>query len=98
MDRVGIRQLQKNAAITVEGIRLGESIEVTVRGRPVARLVPVAGTLVDRLEAAGTLTRATCNLRDLGPPRVRMPNGESASDRLARMRELIVRFAHRGRS
>jgi len=87
MDSIGVRQLQQNAATTVERVRLGEIIEVTVRGRPVARLVPVAGTLLDRLEAAGTLTRATGNLSDLGPPRVRMPRGESASERLARMRQ-----------
>ena len=87
MESIGVRQLQQNAATTVERVRLGESIEVTVRGRPVARLVPVSGTLLDRLEAAGTLTRASGNLNDLGPPRVRMPRGESASERLARMRE-----------
>lgn len=87
MDRIGVRQLQQNAASTVERVRLGEVIEVTVRGRPVARLVPVNGTLLDRLEAAGKLTRATGNLNDLGPPRIRMPRGESASARLARMRE-----------
>jgi len=87
MERIGVRQLQQNAASTVERVRLGEVIEVTVRGRPVARLVPVNGTLLDRLEAAGKLTRATGNLNDLGPPRVRMPRGESASARLARLRE-----------
>lgn len=87
MDSIGVRQLQQNAATTVERVRLGESIEVTVRGRPVARMVPVRGTLLDRLEAAGQLTRATGNLNDLGPPRVNMPRGESASARLARMRE-----------
>lgn len=87
MDRIGVRQLQQNAASTVERVRLGEVIEVTVRGRPVARLVPVNGTLLDRLDAAGKLTRATGNLNDLGPPRVRLPRGESASARLARMRE-----------
>jgi prevent-host-death family protein len=86
MDSIGVRQLQQNAATTVERVRLGESIEVTVRGRPVARLVPVSGTLLDRLEAAGTVIRASGNLSDLGPPRVRMPRGESASKRLARMR------------
>jgi prevent-host-death family protein len=87
MGSIGVRQLQQNAASTVERVRLGESIEVTVRGRPVAKLVPVSGTLLDQLEAAGKLTRATGNLNDLGPPRVKMPRGESASARLARMRE-----------
>lgn len=79
-------QLTDTTAATVERVRLGESIEVTVRGRPVEKLVPVGGTILDRLEAAGKLTRATGNLNDLGPPRVKMPRGESASARLARMR------------
>ena len=86
MESIGVRQLQQNAASTVERVRRGESIEVTVRGRAVAKLVPVSGTLLDRLEAAGKLTRAIGNLNDLGPPRVKMPRGESASARLARMR------------
>jgi len=53
----------------------------------VARMVPVSGTLLDRLEAAGRVTRAIGNLNDLKPPRVKMPRGESASARLERMRE-----------
>ena len=68
MDRVGVRQLQQNAAITVERVRLGESIEVTVRGRPVAKLVPVIGGLLDQLEASGRLKRGKGDLLDLGPP------------------------------
>jgi prevent-host-death family protein len=87
MESIGVRQLQQNAATTVERVRRGESIEVTVRGRPVAKLVPVDGSLLEQLEAAGKLTRATGNLNDLGPPRVKMPRGESASARLARMRD-----------
>lgn len=87
MGSIGVRQLQQNAATTVERVRLGESIEVTVRGRPVAKLVPISGTLLDQLEAAGKVTRAVGNLNDLGPPRVKMARGESASARLARMRQ-----------
>lgn len=86
MDSIGVRQLQQNAASTVERVRLGESIEVTVRGRPVARIVPVSGTLLDRLEAAGRLTRATGNLNDLGPPLKPRRGVELPSVTLARMR------------
>jgi prevent-host-death family protein len=68
MESIGIRQLQQNAAATVERVRRGASLEVTVRGRAVAHLVPVARTLLDQLEAAGRLTRATLTLEDLGPP------------------------------
>ena len=68
MDSIGVRQLQKNAAATVERVRRGESIEVTVRGRPVAKLVPVGSILLDQLEASGRLKRGKGDLLDLGPP------------------------------
>ena len=86
MDSIGVRQLQQNAATTVERVRLGESIEVTVRGRPVARLVPVAGSLLDQLEAAGRLKRGKGDLLDLGPPLKPRRGVELPSVTLARMR------------
>ena len=79
-------QVQQNAATTVERVRQGESIEVTVRGRPVARLVPVAGTLLDQLEAAGKLKRGKGDLLDLGPPLKPRRGVELPSVTLARMR------------
>ena len=86
METIGIRKLQQNAAATVERVRQGAIIEVTVRGRPVAKLVPIRGTILDQLEAEGMLTRATGRLEDLGPPRIKLPPGESASETLARLR------------
>jgi len=86
MDSIGVRQLQQNAATTVERVRLGESIEVTVRGRPVARLVPVVGTLLDQLEASGRLKRGKGDLLDLGPPLKPRRGVELPSVTLARMR------------
>ncbi len=86
MGSIGVRQLQQNAATTVERVRLGESIEVTVRGRPVARLVPVAGSLLDQLEAAGKLKRGKGNLLELGPPLKLRRGLEPPSVTLAKMR------------
>lgn len=86
MGSIGVRQLQQNAATTIERVRLGESIDVTVRGRPVARLVPISGTLLDQLEAAGRLTRGAGDLLDLGPPLKPRRGGEPPSVTLARMR------------
>ena len=86
MDSIGVRQLQQNAASTVERVRLGESIEVTVRGRPVAKLVPVGGTLLDQLEASGRLKRGKGDLLDLGPPLKPRRGVELPSVTLARMR------------
>jgi prevent-host-death family protein len=86
MESVGVRQLQQNAADTVDRVRRGETIEVTVRGRPVAKLVPVGGTLLDQLEASGRLRRGRGDLLDLGPPLKPRRGVERPSVTLARMR------------
>ena len=87
MRRVGVRALQQNAAGVLKEVRRGGRVEVTDRGRPVARLVPARGDdMLDALEDAGTLRRAEGDVLELGPP-VRPRKGvESASTRLARMR------------
>jgi prevent-host-death family protein len=41
MERIGIRELRQNASRYLARVANGEAIEVTDRGRPVARLVPV---------------------------------------------------------
>jgi prevent-host-death family protein len=86
MERIGVRQLQQNAADTVDRVRRGETIEVTVRGRPVAKLVPLGGTLLDQLEVSGRLRRGTGDLLDLGPPLKRRRGVELPSVTLAKMR------------
>jgi prevent-host-death family protein len=86
MESIGVRQLQQNAAATVERVRRGESIEVTVRGRPVAKLVPVSGTLLAQLEASGRLKRGEGDLLDLGPPLKPRRGVELPSVTLARVR------------
>lgn len=87
MDRIGVRQLQQNAATAIRRVRKGERIEVTDRGRPVAVLVPVTHeNVLDALEAAGRLVRASGDALDIGPP-IRLPRGaEAPSRRLLRLR------------
>lgn len=41
MHSVGIRALKQNASAVIARVANGESIEVTDRGRPVARIVPL---------------------------------------------------------
>ena len=87
MDRIGVRQLQQNAAATVRRVRRGELIEVTDRGRLVAMLVPAHGrSVIDDLEAAGRLVRAEDDLLDLGTPLRPRRGVELPSRRLTRMR------------
>jgi len=40
MERIGVRELRQHASRYLARVRLGETLEVTERGRPVARLVP----------------------------------------------------------
>lgn len=41
MQRIGLRELRQHASRYVDRAAAGESIEISVRGRPVARLVPI---------------------------------------------------------
>ncbi|MGH9010313.1 MAG: type II toxin-antitoxin system Phd/YefM family antitoxin [Acidimicrobiia bacterium] len=47
MESIGVRELRQQASRYLARVAAGESFEVTDRGRPVARLVPV---LADRWE------------------------------------------------
>jgi prevent-host-death family protein len=69
--RVGVRELRQNLSVYLERVVLGERLEVTDRGRPVAMLVPLPppSTLVDRLVAQGRAVPASRTLDDLPPLR-----------------------------
>lgn len=67
MERVGIRALQQNASAVVARVAAGEVIEITDRGRPVARLVPSNAGRLDALVAAGLARPATGRATDLPP-------------------------------
>jgi prevent-host-death family protein len=58
MDRIPVRELNQNTSAVLARVQRGESLEVTVSGTPVARLVPLTGTqsLLDRLVAEGCAT------------------------------------------
>jgi prevent-host-death family protein len=87
MKSVGIRILQQNAAAILREVSRGVEVEVTERGRPVARLVPVAAKdTIGFLESVGSLRRARKDLLALGEPLPVPKRGEPASRRLARMR------------
>jgi prevent-host-death family protein len=69
MRRIGIRELRQHASRYLRSVESGETIEVTDRGRPVARLVPLPrGGGIEDLMASGRLATATGDALDLGPP------------------------------
>ena len=61
MEKIGIRELRQNASVWIAKAKAGVTIQITERGRPVARLVPLtAGEQArDRLIADGQLIPAT---------------------------------------
>ena len=88
MNTVGVRELRQNASVLLRRVAAGESIVVTDRGRPVARLSPVTGTGgVAELRAAGLLREPLRKMRD-APPAVEVGAGElTASQALAAARD-----------
>jgi prevent-host-death family protein len=89
MRAIGIRSLQQNTARALKQVKRGATVEVTERGRRIAWLVPAAETqtVLESLEAGGRLVRAEGDLLDLGEPLRRSRKAETASRRLARMRQ-----------
>jgi prevent-host-death family protein len=68
MIRAGIRELRQNASGLIRRVIEGETIEVTERGRPVARIVPLHGRgVLDQMIAEGRATAARGDLLDLKP-------------------------------
>jgi prevent-host-death family protein len=68
MAKVGIRELRQNASAVVRRVAAGEVVEVTDRGRAVARIVPMHETSrLEQLVAEGRATEATGDLLDVKP-------------------------------
>jgi prevent-host-death family protein len=66
--RAGIRELRQNASVLIRRVIEGETVEVTQRGRPVARIVPLHGrSVMDQMVAEGRATAARGDLLDLKP-------------------------------
>lgn len=56
---VGIRELRTDLSSLIKRVRAGEELVVTDRGKPVARIVPIAGERkIDRLIREGIVTPA----------------------------------------
>jgi prevent-host-death family protein len=58
MDSIGVRELRQHASRYLARVERGETLEVTDRGRPVARLVPVTADTWADMIASGKVTLA----------------------------------------
>ncbi|WP_156661022.1 type II toxin-antitoxin system Phd/YefM family antitoxin [Mycobacterium sp. 852002-51163_SCH5372311] len=85
MQRIGVRELRQNASRYLALVASGEIVEVTQRGRLVARIVPAGGDAWADLVAAGEVIAASSNENLLSEPPGKFGSGLSAE--LERLRE-----------
>lgn len=63
MGTVGIRALKQNASEVVARAAKGETIEITDRGRPVARIVPLGVGRYQEMVESGQITPPSLSLQ-----------------------------------
>lgn len=88
-ERIGLRELRQHASRYVDMVEQGASIDVTKRGRTVARLIPASADVdLADLVGAGELTMPE-DPDDLLAVRPAPPvtEGHSVSEELRRLRE-----------
>jgi prevent-host-death family protein len=85
---VGMRELSQRTARVMALVRAGETVEVTDRGKVVARIVPAVDDRYQQLVAAGVIRPAKrpFDLAHLPQPAVNT-TGRSTEDWLAGLRE-----------
>lgn len=77
MEQVPIRVLNQDTAGVLDRVEHGETLEITSRGKPIARIVPVAGGELDDLVAAGKVIPPTIH----GP--IPMPTFSTGDDSIS---------------
>jgi prevent-host-death family protein len=88
MRSIGVRELRQNASEYLRLVEAGESVEVTDRGRPVALLVPVPESKLERMIRSGRIRPAEQEGSPLDIERGKPVPGEpSLSELLIRDRE-----------
>src|SRR5262245_42581618 len=82
MERIPVRELNQNTSAVLARVERGETLEVTVSGRPVARLVPIEGghALLDRLVAEGRAVPPSAEGPVPLPPRLGDPSVNVAEE------------------
>ncbi len=86
VERIPVRQLNQDTAGVLARVERGETVEITNRGRLVARIVPAGGGELDDLVAAGRVVPATTG----GPfavPEGVVESGADAGELLSALRD-----------
>lgn len=77
MKAVPVRELQREIRSILDRVEKGESLEITRRGRPVARLVPARPTRVEAWPDLAARARKVLGPRHVTPP----PSQQLVTDR-----------------
>lgn len=85
MERIGLRELRQHASRYIARVARGETVEVTQRGRLVARIVPARPDTWEEMIARGDIVAAESpnRLEDIDP----IDYGVDLSEVLLQMRE-----------
>ena len=86
--QVGVRELKSRLSHYLRQVKAGQSVIITERGQPVGRIVPVAQTLEERLEAmaqAGLIAWSGKRLEPM-PPVARVRGEGTVADLLVEER------------
>ena len=87
LSRIGIRELREDLSRAIQRVRRGDVLEVTDRGQPVARIVPIvptAGALADLIAARKVRpARAASAL----PPPLVIPARMTSEEAIDRLRD-----------
>ena len=87
MERIPVRELNQHTSAVIARVLNGEAIEVTLSGRPVARIVPISrSSELDDLVAAGLVTPAT-NHDPFTMPTIKAEPGADAGELLSALRD-----------
>ena len=86
MDSVGVKELRQNASKVLRRVAAGESLLVTDRGRPIARLSPLTRSGITELQAAGLVREPLRKMKDAPPAVPVAEDGITAAEALATAR------------
>ena len=83
MTDVGIRALKQNASAVVADVAAGQTVTITDRGRPVARMTAIPASRLEGMLESGRARPARRSIADLPAPE----DGADLSATLAAMRD-----------
>lgn len=86
IEQVGVRELRQNASRVLREVKAGASVEITEHGRPVARIIPIAGSGWEDLFAAGLALPSIVQDWHPSKKRIAIKGGKSSTQLLMEMR------------